>query len=175
MPDRRFYFAYGSNLDAAQMKRRCPGCDVVGPAFLPGFALSFPVHSGGDWRGGVASVEMPDTFKTPSRRDEPHLYGSDAHGQAGVWGVVYRVTEEDLASLDVYEAVAEGMYVRGLVDVRLEGEHTPIALLTYFAVRGYNAPQPPSRRYRQTIADGAEAHGLPAAYVAGIRALPTVD
>jgi hypothetical protein len=29
-----YYFAYGSNLDPAQMARRCPGATLVGPAQL---------------------------------------------------------------------------------------------------------------------------------------------
>lgn len=37
----RFYFAYGSNLDAAQMERRCPGSQYRGKAFLPKHRMAF--------------------------------------------------------------------------------------------------------------------------------------
>ena len=30
------YFAYGSNMDIAQMKRRCPEAELLGPAVLSG-------------------------------------------------------------------------------------------------------------------------------------------
>ncbi|MDY0002073.1 MAG: gamma-glutamylcyclotransferase family protein [Polyangia bacterium] len=35
------YFAYGSNLDQAQMRRRCPTAAPIGPATLDGWRLAF--------------------------------------------------------------------------------------------------------------------------------------
>ena len=32
----RAYFAYGSNMDVAQMRRRCPSAHLVGVGYLPG-------------------------------------------------------------------------------------------------------------------------------------------
>ena len=49
------YFAYGSNLDDAQMRERCANARVVGRATLPNYALVFGGFSH-RWGGAVASV-----------------------------------------------------------------------------------------------------------------------
>lgn len=76
------YFAYGSNLDVEQMKRRCPESKVLVPGCLRGYRLDFTWHSSG-WGGGVADVVL-----------DP---------QKEVWGVVYELTMRDLELLDNYE------------------------------------------------------------------------
>ncbi|MEO1235702.1 MAG: gamma-glutamylcyclotransferase [Planctomycetota bacterium] len=152
------YFAYGSNLEPVQMRRRCPASRVVTRAVLPGHRLTFPVASEGDWAGGVASVE-------PHERDNQ---------TDGVHGVVYAVNDADLASLDVYEAVAEGMYRRERVVVVDEAGES-IEAWTYFASPDPAGPTPPSRRYLDAILRGARHHGLPGAYVQQLAAIATRD
>lgn len=39
--NRRYYLAYGSNLNVVQMKNRCPGAEVVGKTNLEGWELLF--------------------------------------------------------------------------------------------------------------------------------------
>jgi gamma-glutamylcyclotransferase (GGCT)/AIG2-like uncharacterized protein YtfP len=75
------YFAYGSNMDGHQMAETCPACQPVGHGRLSGFRLEFNVYSD-RWEGGAANLE-PD---------------QEAH----VWGVVWDITDEDLAALDTY-------------------------------------------------------------------------
>ena len=54
------YFAYGSNLDPARMRRRCATATPVGPAMLGGWRLAFGGHSRA-WGGPVATlVKAPD-------------------------------------------------------------------------------------------------------------------
>jgi hypothetical protein len=72
------YFAYGSNLCVRQMARRCPGAVDPRPAMLADH----------DWlinERGVATVEPFD--------------GSQVHG------VVWQLTDHDLATLDSAEGV----------------------------------------------------------------------
>ncbi|MEM8781396.1 MAG: gamma-glutamylcyclotransferase [Planctomycetota bacterium] len=164
MPGRRLYFAYGSNLDPVQMKRRCPGSDAVSAAFADGVALTFPVRSDGDWQGGVASIEPP--HHVPPEEPQASLDG-------GVWGVLYEVTAGDLRSLDMYEAVDEGMYRRGELTVRRPPGHGADVAITYFAVRGFNEPAAPSTMYLAAIVRGAEYHGLPRAYLDRLRVVTT--
>ena len=76
------YFAYGSNLDSEQMKRRCPQMVPVGLAALRDHRLAFP-RTSRDWGGGVASPVL-------------------AHGH-DLWGYVYDLDDEDVAALDRYE------------------------------------------------------------------------
>jgi gamma-glutamylcyclotransferase (GGCT)/AIG2-like uncharacterized protein YtfP len=150
------YFAYGSNLDQAQMRHRCPDHEVVGPAKLEGYRLSF--HGNSDrWRGAVATVS-PAVDRV-------------------VWGVLFRLTEDDLATLDKYEefhgpANPASLYDREEVRVRTAiGIEVPA--LTYLM-----RPHPegkPSHLYLDTITNGAESHGLPREYVAQLKATPTAD
>lgn len=150
------YFAYGSNLDPRQMQERCPGHQVVGLAALHDHRLAFPRFSD-TWGGGTAGP-LP------------------AHSQQ-VWGVVFDVTEEHMASLDRHEGFRgagdqHNEYDRETVTVDLvrpDDGSVPRRLraATYFA-RSSN-PQPPSRRYLDTILRGAVHHRLPEDYVEALR------
>jgi gamma-glutamylcyclotransferase (GGCT)/AIG2-like uncharacterized protein YtfP len=150
------YFAYGSNLDPVQMRHRCPDHDVVGPAKLEGYRLSFHWNSE-RWGGAVATV-------SPSV-------------DSVVWGVLFRLSDNDLESLDGYEgfhgaADRSTLYDRAEVRVRTSvGAEAPA--LTY--LMRPHAEGKPSRRYLDTITNGATSHGLPRDYVAQLAATPTVD
>ena len=41
MSKKRYYLAYGSNLNRKQMEMRCPGAKVVGTALIEGYGLLF--------------------------------------------------------------------------------------------------------------------------------------
>jgi gamma-glutamylcyclotransferase (GGCT)/AIG2-like uncharacterized protein YtfP len=147
------YFAYGSNMDPAQIQQRCPGVQKVGIGVLRGYALCFPRLS--DRRGcGVASV-LP------------------VEGQE-VWGVVYRLTAADLAALDALEGyradgpATDNRYNRVAIAVEIDGVPTDVE--TYIAVSQENPP-PPNAHYLQQIGDGARHHGLPEAYRAFLAGL----
>lgn len=75
-------FAYGSNLDQRQMRRRCPGSRPEARAVLRDHALRFGGHSV-RWGGAVAGLVREDG--------------------ARVEGLLYRVGREDLQRLDGYE------------------------------------------------------------------------
>ncbi|WP_225888667.1 gamma-glutamylcyclotransferase family protein [Myxococcus xanthus] len=76
------YFAYGSNLDRAQMRTRCPNATVEARATLPGHTLVFGGYSR-RWGGAVASLQRV----------------RGAH----VEGLLYRLTPRDLRALDAFE------------------------------------------------------------------------
>lgn len=145
------YFAYGSNLNWPQMKKRCPGAKFVSLAVLPDHRLAFTRWSGG-YQGGVADV-VP----------EP--------GQQ-VWGVVYQLTAADLRELDRYEGYhgpkGKNAYLRVWATVWLQGDPgRPETVYIYRAV-----PQeefvPPSRAYLSLIREGAHYWGLPAEYISQV-------
>jgi len=150
------YFAYGSNLDGAQMRHRCPDHEVVGPAKLEGYRLTF--HWNSDrWGGAVATV-------SPA-------------ADAVVWGVLFMLTEQDLRALDEYEEYRgpthpSTLYDRAEVPVRT-AVGLEIPALTY--VMRPHAEGKPSRLYLDTITQGAASHGLPREYVERLAATPTVD
>ena len=70
----KYYLAYGSNLNKEQMQRRCPGAQVVGTSWIPGYALVF--------RRGYLTIEP---------------------GKGYVDVGVYAITREDEKQLDRYE------------------------------------------------------------------------
>ena len=74
-------FAYGSNLGLEQMKKRCPGHEVVGKATLDDYRWIINTR-------GYANV-------VPSKGDF-------------VEGVLSRLTEDDEIRLDMSEGVAKG-------------------------------------------------------------------
>ena len=98
----RLYFAYGSNMDRAGMRHRCPGARPAGTGVLHGWRLLV-------MSGGYVSI---------ARRT-----------QARVHGVLWRLTPCDLMALDLYEAVASGLYRRRVLPVFSGGKR--IAALVY--------------------------------------------
>lgn len=100
------YFAYGSNLDGAAMRRRCPGVRVVGTAVLEGYRF----FVGLDGWGSV----MP------------------AAGHA-VHGVLWRLTVRDRAALNAYELLDKGLYDVRTMPVRVEARRRPA--MTYLLRR----------------------------------------
>jgi gamma-glutamylcyclotransferase (GGCT)/AIG2-like uncharacterized protein YtfP len=155
-----FYFAYGSNLDPVQMGERCPGARTTGLAALHDHRLAFPRRSE-TWDGGVASIQP-------------------AHG-AIVWGMLYDLTDADLAVLDEFEGFkaagdAHNSYEREQLTFELtrpDDDSIPrrVRAWTYLA-RPAN-PTAPSRRYLDTILRGARHHRLPEDYIAALAATPT--
>ena len=147
------YFAYGSNLNLPQMARRCPGHVVVGRATLAYYTLVFP-RTYKSWNGGVAGI-----VPTPG---------------GVVEGAVYDLDETHMAALDEYEGVADNHYTRASVRVKLPDARA-VDAITYFATPEPGHPFKPSRRYMQTIIDGAMSHNIPATYIKSLRAIVTAD
>lgn len=141
-----FYFAYGSNMSAAQMAQRCPGAIAHDPARLDGFVLAFDRYSE-RWQGYVADIVD--------------------RSQGQTWGVLWEVTEAHLQSLDRYEGVATGAYRRITVNV-VDGAGAVVEAVAYRVVSPV-PPGPPSTAYLQALIDGAQEHHLPGWYVTYLR------
>ena len=156
------YFAYGSNLDVDQMRARCPDHAVVGLAVLSNHRIGFPLFSNA-WASGVAGL-------IPS------------HGEK-VWGVVYELSESDLAALDGHEgwkgpANQHNLYERETVTVevvRPDDGSVPRRLRAYTYYPHRANPSPPSRRYLDTVLRGARHHHLPEDYVERLAAVEVVE
>jgi len=116
------YFAYGSNLDPAQMKRRCPEMSPVGIAALFGWRLAFGGYS--RTRGGAVA-----TIKKAKDRF--------------VDGFLYVITKDDLASLDRAEGHPH-YYKRRFVNVVVESGDT-VKACTY--VLDIDKEGAPTREY----------------------------
>jgi phage replication-related protein YjqB (UPF0714/DUF867 family) len=137
MRARHSYFAYGSNLCVRQMAQRCPGAVDPRPAMLADH----------DWlinERGVATVEP--------------FQGSLVHG------VLWQVTDHDLATLDS----AEGVPVRYRRDrLTVHTDDGPDEAWVYIDHRV--DPGPPRPGYLERIVDGAMHHGLPHRWIEFLR------
>ena len=152
--DRQYYFAYGSNMNPAQMAERCAAARVVCAACLPGYRLGFYGRNR-VWDGGQETVVQQS-------------------GQQ-VWGVLYELLFGDAASLDVWSSVrldGGGAYFHYPVLVRDAAGREHTAVLYKKDVLGQAVP--PSSQYLAHIVAGAEANGLPPAYVQQLKNLQSV-
>lgn len=141
-PAEWLYFAYGSNLNRAQMRRRCPGARPVLPAWLVGFRLTF---RGRPPKSGVADVQPDPLGRVP--------------------GALWRIGVDDLAALDRYEGYPY-LYGRRQVQVETaEGVHTA---LIYVMQPGF-PPAPPHPRYYEVIRQGYADWGLDPAWLEAAR------
>jgi len=138
MPARRhLYFAYGSNLCVTQMALRCPDAADPRPAVL----------SDHDWlinERGVATVEP--------------LAGNQVHG------VLWRVSDDDLATLDSAEGVPV-RYRRDQLTVHTDDGPSPAWVYIDHRV----TPGPPRPGYLPRIIDAALHHGLPQRWIDFLR------
>jgi hypothetical protein len=76
---KKYYIAYGSNMDFTQMRRRCPDAELVGAGIVKGYELLFK----GSGSGSYATIER------------------EAHSKVSV--LVWRISAMDEESLDRYE------------------------------------------------------------------------
>ena len=117
-------------MDVAGMAARCPGARLLGASRLPGYRFVIA-------RAGLAGVD-PD----PS---------SDVHG------VLWRLSPADVAALDAFEGVDEGLYRKVVFSI----DGGPVLLyVPEDRERGTPAPA-----YLSSVIAAAKRHGLPEDYV----------
>ena len=87
---RKYYLAYGSNLNVNQMAYRCPNARPVGTGAIPGYELLFK----GSKTGAYLTIEK----------------SADSFVPVAVWAV----TPEDEAALDRYEGCPNFYYKKEL-------------------------------------------------------------
>jgi hypothetical protein len=85
------HFGYGSNMSRALMAARCPGATPLGPATLHG------------WRFIIGAEGYASMVRQPG---------------GVIYGVLWRLTPRDLAAVNAYERVDDGLYLRRIVPVR---------------------------------------------------------
>lgn len=98
MKFKKYYLAYGSNLNLDQMKRRCPHAKVVGKAKIEGYRLAF--------KGFF--------------EDFAYLTIEEAEGKSVDVGV-YEITYTDEKYLDYYEGYPNN-YFKKMMKVNLDGK-----------------------------------------------------
>ena len=142
MSDAPLYFAYGSNLDAEQMRVRCPTARPLRIARLAGHRLDF-THFSTRWQGGAA-----DVLPAPGR---------------AVWGLVYAMGPDDFARLDPFESG----YRR--IALELDGTGERLTATSYTVVaKGAFAPHP---IYLEKMLRWGARWKLPGDYLAEMRSI----
>ena len=142
-----FYFAYGSNMETAQMAHRVPGACALGRGRLPAYAFACnKVGRDGTAKANVASQADSD-----------------------VWGVVFEISAEGLEALDRFE----GGYTREPVTVEMP-DGTELGCEVYVSERT-SVDLLPSRAYRDRMVRGAREHDLPEACCRSLAALDVAD
>lgn len=139
------YLAYGSNLNLAQMRYRCPTAKVVGYTYLPDRKLVFRRSQTGNY---LTLDEDPGAYP-------------------GVPCGVFEITESDLVFLDWYEGYPR-LYRRGTVpvdriwDVRTRQE-LPLTcgkMAMVYLMRSGHALGQPTESYWQTCLQGYADFGF---------------
>mgnify|MGYP000863912718 FL=1 len=131
------YFAYGSNLDVAAMRARCPRSRLLGRARLARHRFAL----------------MADGYATVVR--DP---ASETHG------LLYDLALSDAPALDRYEEVARGLYVKANQPV-LRADGAPARALVYIGAAGASAGARAKAGYMEAIVAAARAAELPSGYV----------
>jgi gamma-glutamylcyclotransferase (GGCT)/AIG2-like uncharacterized protein YtfP len=153
-PDTRcFYYSFGSNMSTWRIDRNRPPesapAEFVAAARLDHYELKFSGPARTTWHGAPATV---------SRADQRH-----------VWGVLWKISQEHLKELDIQEGEGD-VYVRLPVSVTTSHGHQH-ACYTY-VFRQDMEDSLPSKRYLDTIIEGAVEHDLPPDYIEYLRGLP---
>lgn len=132
-------FAYGSNLCPGQMFERCPSAKFFARAAIQRVTLVF-AGSSLRWAGaGVAGLSLARSGK--------------------VHGVIYRISNDDLAMLDRYEG-HPSVYNRVGCHPTTEAGTRP-HVYTYALMRGAATCRAPAPEYLSTVRAGYAAWDLP--------------
>jgi hypothetical protein len=135
------YFAYGSNMDRAQMTQRCPSAMLIGPVALHDHRLVFD-RSGTYRPGRVANLRH-----APGHR---------------VYGTLWKLSADDLRRLDDTEDPRA--YHRSTLTVHsLSGEPHP-GTHVYFATPDLDDGAPDAQ-YLDVLITAGHAAGLPPEYL----------
>ena len=135
---KRYYIAYGSNLNVQQMRMRCPHATILGTANLKGWELLFK----GSKTGSYLTIEEKDGGTVP----------------VAVW----EVTESDETALDRYEGFPSFYYKK---ELRVQykgirsGKYRTVNAFVYIM----HEDRPigvPSNFYMRTCLQGYDAFGF---------------
>ncbi len=131
--NRKYYIAYGSNLDVDQMLRRCPDAIQIGTSTIKDFELLF---RGNASHFGVATIEPRKGASVP----------------VGIWSI----SDMDERALDWYEGWPR-LYGKRIFRVKVRDKM--ISAMAYIMTPGHKIA-PPSRAYLATIAQGYSDFGF---------------
>ena len=135
---KRYYIAYGSNLNIPQMRWRCPSARIIGTSEIPDYRLLFK----GSQSGVYLTIE-------PSQGDSVPV---------GVW----EVTAEDELALDHYEGYPK-FYYKAEMELPVTGIRSGRTRMRTVFVYIMDESRPfgiPAKYYVDTCRQGYRAFGF---------------
>ncbi|GAA3658532.1 MULTISPECIES: gamma-glutamylcyclotransferase family protein [Clostridia] len=140
---KRYYIAYGSNLNIPQMRMRCPGARIIGTSVIEDYQLLFK----GSKTGSYLTIEPKEGATVP----------------VAVW----EVTEQDELSLDRYEGYPNFYYktemtldIKGIRTGKIRRRQAFVYIMHEERELGI-----PSWFYVNTCLDGYRAFGFEEQYL----------
>lgn len=135
---KKYYLAYGSNLNTAQMRHRCPTARVVGTSEIDGYKLLFK----GSGTGAYLTIEK-------------------AKGKS-VSAAVWEVGRYDELALDRYEGYPDFYYKKEIAVECIEiGTHRRRKVNAFvYIMHEYRQIGIPSRYYVETCLEGYRTFGF---------------
>lgn len=138
-----YYFAYGSNMDMEQMRRRCPDAKCIDTAVLHGWKFALD-------EVGYATV-VPEAG-------------------ASVPGLLWMLTDADETELDTYEGMRYNCYEKVTLSVVPKRAYEPTQALVYVSLRGANEGAR-VQGYLERIVHAAAHAGFGASYLGMLKDL----
>ena len=140
---KRYYIAYGSNLNISQMRMRCPGARIIGTSVIEDYQLLFK----GSKTGSYITIEPMEGAEVPV--------------------VIWEVTETDEKALDRYEGYPNFYYkkemnldIKGIRTKKVRRRDAFVYIMHEERKLGI-----PNRYYVNTCLDGYRAFGFDEKYL----------
>ncbi len=141
--EKRYYIAYGSNLNVGQMRMRCPGARIIGTSVIEGYRLLFK----GSRTGSYLTIEPQEGGSVP----------------VAAW----EVSAENEAALDRYEGFPS-FYYKKEMELPLKGIKTGKVRMRKVFVYIMHEDRPlglPSGFYMETCRQGYRSFGFDEAFL----------
>ena len=132
MSIKKYYLAYGSNLNVSQMRHRCPDAKPVGTSVIEDYELLFK----GSKTGSYLTIEPKNGEKVP----------------VAVW----EVTQSDEEKLDFYEGFPKFYYKKNM-ELTVNSRKITAFLYIMHEERKFGIP---SRQYMRTCMEGYRDFGF---------------
>ena len=137
---KRYYIAYGSNLNIMQMRMRCPGARIIGTSVIEDYQLLFK----GSKTGSYLTIEPMEGAEVPV--------------------VIWEVTETDEKALDRYEGYPNFYYKKEMtLDIKTNKVRRRDAFV--YIMHEERELGIPSWYYVNTCLDGYRAFGFDEKYL----------
>jgi len=138
--EKKYYFAYGSNMSFKQMKDRCPDSEFVCVGYIENYKFVYDGYSK-TRKGAVGNIIKDKKEK--------------------VWGAIFKISEEDEKKLDKYEGYPRAYSKKYLEAYDKQGNKYKV--LVY--LREPREIGLPSLEYEEIVVESAKQLSLPMDYI----------